>query len=93
MQLADIEEKIKGILISELGVSVEVLAKTDSQTPLLGRGIGLDSVEVLALTVGIEEQFDIEIPDEHMTAELFRSIATLADYVQAALARRGGREV
>jgi acyl carrier protein len=42
--------------------------------------------------VGLEEQFDIEIPDEHMTAELFHSIATLADYVHQALSRQGERE-
>jgi acyl carrier protein len=92
MRKAQIEETIKGILASELGVSAAVLAESDSHTPLLGRGIGLDSVEILALTVGLEEQFDIEIPDEHMTAELFHSIATLADDVHQALSRQGERE-
>jgi acyl carrier protein len=80
-QLREVEESIKGVLISQLGVEAGTVAASDSDTPLLGRGIGLDSVEALALILGIEEEFDIEIPDEALTANLFRSVATLADYV------------
>ena len=42
-----IEEEIKQILISELEVSPVILANSNSTTPLLGRGIGLDSIETL----------------------------------------------
>jgi acyl carrier protein len=80
-QPRDVEEKIKAILISQLGVEAESVALSDAQTPLLGSGIGLDSVEALALIVGLETEFDIEVPDEDLTTELFRSIATLANYV------------
>ena len=77
----EIEEKIKQILITELEVNPAVLAGSDSTMPLLGRGIGIDSVETLVLVAGIEREFDIAIQDEDLTAKLFESIATLADYV------------
>jgi acyl carrier protein len=77
-----IEEKIKQVLISALKVNPEVLAASDSNTPLLGRGIGLDSIETLTLVAEIEREFDMQIADEDLTASLFKSLATLAEYVQ-----------
>ena len=82
----EIEEKIKQILITDLEVNPAILAGSESTMPLLGRGIGIDSVETLVLVAGIEREFDIVIQDEDLTANLFESIATLADYV----ARRVG---
>ena len=87
-QRRDVEERIKGILTSQLGVEAGTVVSSDSDTPLLGRGIGLDSVEALALILGIEEEFDMEIPDEALTANLFRSVANLADYVWHRIAPR-----
>ena len=77
----EIEEKIKHILISELEVNSEVLAKSTSTTPLLGRGIGIDSIETLALIAGIEEEYDIQVDDDDLTVDLFKNLATLAQYI------------
>lgn len=96
-QVEDIEERIKRILISRLEIQPSTVAESDSHTPLFGRGIGLDSVEALALIVGIEEEFDIEIPDEDLTVDLFQSIASLAEYVSQRVSSqtrgRGGNPI
>jgi len=68
----DIEKKIIQILISDLEIDPAILSTVDSNTPLLGRGIGLNSVETLTLVAGIEEAFDIHIDDADLTAELSR---------------------
>ena len=85
----EIEERIKQILISELEVNPAILAKSNSTTPLLGRGIGIDSIETLSLAAGIEEAFDISIDDEDLTVNLFKNIATLAEYVLKRLQPKG----
>jgi acyl carrier protein len=82
---ARIEGALKRILAEELGIGAEVLAASDSSTPLLGRGIGLDSMETLSLVTGIEQEFAIQIADEHLTAELFSTLGSLTDYVERAL--------
>jgi acyl carrier protein len=87
----EIEEKIKQLLTVELSVSPTVVADTDSTTPLLGRGIGLDSVETMALVVSLEEEFEISIPDDELTVDLFKNVGTLADYVMHALSDRTNR--
>ncbi|MEX0805588.1 MAG: acyl carrier protein [Candidatus Binatia bacterium] len=80
-----IEEKIKQLLISDLKVSPATIADTNSATPLLGRGIGLDSVETMALVVSLEEEFEISIPDDELTVDLFKSVGSLTDYIMRAL--------
>src|SRR5687767_4401886 len=76
-----IEKRIKQLLSSELNVNASVIATSSSSTPLLGRGIGLDSVETMALVLSIEEEFGISVPDADMKATLFETIGTLTDYV------------
>lgn len=77
----EIEEKIKQILISQFEIKLSILVESSSTTPLLGRGIGLDSIEALALVAAIEKEFDIEIGDGDLTLDLVKNIGTLAEYV------------
>ncbi len=76
-----IEETIKHLLISQLEIHPTLVAESDSTTPLLGRGIGLDSMETLTLVAGLEEAFQIHADDEDLTVDLFQNIGTLAAYV------------
>ena len=81
-----VEQKIRELLVDELGVDPQTAATSDPGTPLLGRGIGLDSLEAMVLVTGLEEAFDITVDDADLSEELVRSIDTLVDYVIA----RGG---
>ncbi len=84
----EIEKQIKRLLVSQLKVNPSILENTDSTTPLLGRGIGLDSVEAMALVVSLEEEFGIAIPDNELTVDLFKSVSSLANYIAQALLER-----
>lgn len=77
-----VESRIKHLLVSRLRVDPAILAASDGDTCLLGRGIGLDSVEALALAIAIEEEFDIEVDDEDLTTALFETISSVATYVR-----------
>ena len=76
-----IETIIKRLLATELNVSAAVLETMTLTTPLLGRGIGLDSTETVALITGLEEEFGISVPDTDLTADLFETVGTLTEYV------------
>jgi len=84
----EIEAQIKRLLVSELKVNPALLENTDPTMPLLGRGIGLDSVEAMALLVSLEEEFGLAIPDDDLTVDLFESLGTLANYIAHALLER-----
>lgn len=88
---ADVVVAIKRLLVDELDVEPEGLAAADAGTPLLGLGVGLDSIEALRLATALERQFAIEIPDESLTADLFASVGNLADYVIRQIAEQSSQ--
>lgn len=53
-------EKIKEIIVDELGVDAGDVTPTSS----LSEDLGADSLDAVELIMAIEEEFDIEIPDE-----------------------------
>jgi len=77
----EIEAAIKHLLRSVLKVDPAVIDASHSGTPLLGRGIGLDSIETMALVLAIEEEFGISVADSDLTVHLFENIETLAEYI------------
>ena len=50
---------------------------------------GVDSVSLLELVVGIEEEFGVAIADEEFDLKHFETIAALADFVRGKLAAEG----
>ena len=66
-------EKVQAIIAKELNVSLD---KITMDTHLVD-DLGADSLDVFQIIMGIEEEFDIEIPNE--AAE---SIVTVADAVE-----------
>ena len=80
-KLYTIEEKIKKILISKFEIKPALLTDISPDTPLLGRGIGLDSIEAMALVAAIEKEFDIEISDNELTVDLVKNIGSLSEHV------------
>ena len=81
LSLATVQDRIKELLATRLDVHPTLLAEADGETPLIGAGIGLDSVEALALAAAVEEAFGIEIAADDFTTELFSSLARLSSYV------------
>lgn len=82
MTQGEIQETIKRILMDDLQVDPASIQDATAETQLLGRGIGLDSIEALQLGMALENAFDISIPDADLTVDLFSSLGKLAAYVQ-----------
>ena len=85
----EIEDAIKRILLADLAIDPALLMSVDAQTPLVGRGLTLDSVETVGLALGLEQTFNIEIPDGDLTDDVFENLGTLVDYVAKRVGERG----
>jgi acyl carrier protein len=72
---------VRVAVIETLGIEdrADVL---DATTPLTSMP-ELDSMTVLELVVELERRFDITVEDEDVTAEVFDTVASLADFVDA----------
>ncbi len=75
--MASVDEKVKSIIVEQLGVSEgDVNGPADFVDDL-----GADSLDTVELVMKFEEDFDIEIPDED--AEKIRSVQDAIDYITA----------
>lgn len=75
--MASTEERVKQIIVEQLGVDeAEVTAKASFVDDL-----GADSLDTVELVMAFEEAFDIEIPDEE--AEKIRTVKDAVDYINA----------
>ena len=73
----DIESKVKGIIVENLGVD----AATVNPQASFVNDLGADSLDTVELVMALEEEFDIEIPDEE--AEKIQTVGQAIDYVKA----------
>ncbi len=83
MTRKEIEDKIKELVVSSL--DLEDVSPSDIQTdePLFGEGLGLDSIDALELGMAVRKQFGIAFSkDPAENKRVFRSVGTLADYIE-----------
>jgi acyl carrier protein len=81
---AEVENRIKTVIKKRLKLKVK-MGELSRDTPLIGKGLGLDSVGVLELVVGLEEEFNIMFEDSEISIELFENIGSLANYINEKL--------
>ena len=75
--MASADEKVKQIIVEQLGVDEgEVTANASFQDDL-----GADSLDIVELVMAFEEAFEIEIPDED--AEKIKTVKDAIEYVNA----------
>ena len=76
--------EIKLKLIDALNLDGMTPEDIDHDAPLFGdEGLGLDSIDVLELIVLLERNYGIRLANPQEGKEVFRSIAVMADYVNA----------
>ena len=73
--MSDMVEKVKDIIVEELGVEREKL--TDSASFM--EDLGADSLDTVELVMAFEKEFDIDIPDEE--AEKLRTVGDALKYL------------
>lgn len=70
-------EKVKAILAEQFDVEEdEITADTDLQEDL-----GADSLDVVDLLMSIEDEFEVEVPDEEI--ENIKTVGSLVSYIEA----------
>ncbi|MDY4084392.1 MAG: acyl carrier protein [Ruminococcus bromii] len=70
-------EKIKAILAEQFDVEEDkITADTDLQEDL-----GADSLDVVDLLMSIEDEFEVEVPDEEI--ENIKTVGALVSYIEA----------
>ena len=77
MNIMSIEERIKKIVAEQLGSGEDEITNESSFID----DLGADSLDTVELVMALEEEFDIEIPDDD--AEKIATVQAAIDYVSA----------
>lgn len=72
-----LEEKVKEIIVEQLGVSADQVA-TDAS---FIEDLGADSLDTVELVMAFEEEFGAEIPDED--AEKLTTVGAVVEYLKS----------
>lgn len=73
--MSNIEERVKKIIVEQLGVKPEEVKNESSFV----EDLGADSLDTVELVMALEEEFETEIPDEE--AEKISTVQAAIDYV------------
>lgn len=79
MEVIMVLDTIKGMIVDQLGVAIEEL---QLETNLM-KDLEADSLDAVEIIMAIEDEYDIEIPDED--AERFQTIGDIVSYVEKAI--------
>jgi len=74
--MAALEEKVKQIIVDQLGVDADEVTPEASFI----EDLGADSLDTVELVMEFEEEFDIEIPDED--AEKMTTVGMAIEYLK-----------
>lgn len=76
MSSEEIFEKVKGIIVEQLGVTENTVTMEASFID----DLGADSLDIVELIMALEEEFDLEIPDTD--AEKIVTVSDVVDYIK-----------
>lgn len=80
--MSDTIQKLKDLLITRLKLKVKAEGITED-TPLFGlNSLGLDSIDMLELIVGIKKAFGVEILDREAAEKIFTTVGSIARYIE-----------
>ena len=83
MNRDEIESKLKELVVTSLDLEDVTAADIETDVPLFGDGLGLDSIDALELGMAVKKAFGIAFSsDPAENKRIFRSVKTLADYIE-----------
>jgi len=74
---------LKKQLIEALNLEEVTPEQIDTNAPLFGDGLGLDSIDALEIILILEKHYGIKLDDPKEGSKIFYSVQTLDDYIVA----------
>jgi len=79
----DFERELLGKIVERLRLRDVDPATVSRDTPLFEKGLGLDSLDALEITVLLEEEYGIVVSVAERSETIFGTLGALADFVQS----------
>jgi len=80
------EAELARLIVDTLNLEMSA-AEIDPEVPLYGEGLGLDSIDMLEISLVVSQRFGVKLrADGESNAEIFKSLRSLNAYIQRHLA-------
>jgi acyl carrier protein len=77
------EAELAQLIVVTLNLDVPA-AQIDPAAPLYGEGLGLDSIDMLEIALAVSQAYGVKLrADDKNNTEIFSSLRTLNDFIQA----------
>jgi acyl carrier protein len=77
------ERQLAELIVTALNLEVNA-AEIDPTAPLYGNGLGLDSIDILEMSLAISKNYGVQLrSDDPANAQIFQSLRSLNEHVQA----------
>ncbi len=81
--MKSLENEIKAVIIDSLDLEDISIDDIETNEPLFGDGLGLDSIDALELGLALKKKFDIKLDsDSEESKKHFYSVSTLATFIE-----------
>lgn len=79
-----LHNELKQLIIDALNLEDMTFDEIETEAPLFGDGLGLDSIDALELGLAIKKKYNIVIDaDDSNTRQHFASVENLANYISS----------
>lgn len=79
--IEDLIPTVKQLIIDSLRIDGMSADEIETDAPLFGEGLGLDSIDALQLVVAMEKEFGVVVPDAATGSTVFASVRSMAAYI------------
>ncbi len=79
--MEQIIQELKEYIIEELNLEEITPEDIDTDAPLFGDGLGLDSIDALEIILILEKNYGVKIANSAEVRPVFYSVRTLAEYI------------
>jgi acyl carrier protein len=73
--------EVKQLIIESLRIDGMAAEDIETDAPLFGEGLGLDSIDALQLVVAMEKDYGVIVPDAATGTVVFQSVRSMAEYI------------
>lgn len=79
---SELERELKQLIVDALKLEDTAPEDIDSDEPLVGDGLGLDSIDILELAMAVHKQFGVKTgSDDSQNREVYGSVGALAAFI------------
>lgn len=73
--------ELAALMIESLGLEISA-EEVNAETPLYGEGLGLDSIDILELSLTLSKKFGLQLKsDDPHNKQIFSSVGSLANHI------------